>query len=102
MDFLYDIKNHLFQRALSLKGETLDAMQFGDIAHRINKNANASMDLIYSDIFYGVSAVFDLIICLVLVSFINISMALVIFILATLTFIIGRYFGEQLKKIQKK
>ena len=62
--FIYGIKCKLFRKVLSYECIALTNMNSGDIVSRINRDADNIMWLFYSDFFYGVSAVFDFIVCM--------------------------------------
>ncbi len=100
--FLYDIKRFIFNKVLSYKGSTLSNLKSGDIIYRMNNDTDEVMNFIYSDIFYGISAALDLILCLVATAIINVQLAGVSLLLAVLTFLLGKYFSRLVKPIQKK
>ncbi len=100
--FLYDIKQFIFNKVLSYKGSTLSNLKSGDIIYRMNNDTDEVMNFIYSDIFYGISAALDLVLCLVAIAIINVQLAGISLLLAVLTFLLGKYFSKLVKPIQKK
>ena len=101
MNFLADIKSYIFRKTLSYKGDKLSDIKSGDVIYRMNHDADEFMNLIYSDIFYGISALFDLILCIVMTMIINIPLAMISVLLAIITFVIGKYFSEIAKMARK-
>ena len=96
MNFLADIKSYIFRKTLSYKGDKLSDIKSGDVIYRMNHDADEFMNLIYSDIFYGISALFDLILCIVMTMIINIPLAMISVLLAIITFFRDREDGEKI------
>lgn len=97
-----DIKCYIFRKTLSYKGNVLSNIKSGDVIYRMNHDADEFMNLIYSDFFYGISALFDLILCIGMTALINMPLAFVSAFLVIMTFLIGKYFAGQVKAIRKK
>lgn len=100
--FIYDIKRDMYKKVLSYRSEFLVNMNTGDMIQRINQDTNEVMNFFYSDIFYGISAVFDLVVCMYMLAITNVSLAIVTFFLAVITFVIGKYFSNKVGAIQKE
>lgn len=100
--FIYDIKSDIYIKVLSYNCEYLTGMNTGDIIYRISHDADQVMDLFYSDIFYGASAVFDCIICICMVLTISRELVWVVLVLAVFSFLTGKYFSNRVKVLQKK
>lgn len=100
--FIYDLKSDIYKKVLSYNSEYLTSMNTGDIIYRISHDANQVMALFYSDIFYGISAVFDCIICTCMVLTISRELALIVLTLAMFSFLTGKCFSNRVKVLQKK
>lgn len=100
--FVYDIKSDIYKKVLSYNCEYLTGMNTGDVIHRINHDADQVMGFFYSDIFYGVSAVFDCIVCTCMVLTISRELVWVVLALALFSFLTGKYFSNRVKILQKK
>ena len=100
--FIYDVKSDIYKKVLSYNCEYLTSMNTGDIIYRINHDADQVMDLFYSDIFYGVSAVFDCVICICMVLTISWELVWVVLALAVFSFLTGKYFSNRVKVLQKR
>lgn len=100
--FIYDIKSDIYKKVLSYNCEYLTSMNTGDIIYRINHDADQVMALFYSDIFYGVSAVFDCVICTYIVLTISWELVWVVLTLAVFSFLTGKYFSNKVKILQKR
>lgn len=97
-----DVKCHIFRKILSYQGNALSNLKSGDVIYRMNHDADEFMNLIYSDLFYGISALLDFIICVGMTAWINIYLAFVSVFLATATFFIGKHFSLKVKKVRKE
>lgn len=100
--YSFDIKREIFHKVLSYKSEKLSSLNTGDIIYRINNDADEILNFIYSDVFYGLSALLDFIVCLGMTAFINLSLAGISLLLAFLTFFLSKHFSKKLKPLNKK
>lgn len=100
--FIYDIKCNIFQKVLAYRCDALTDLNTGDIIYRINKDADQVMTLFYSDIFYGISAAFDFVVCFWMLTRASVVLALVTLVLAMISFVVGKYFSEKMKPLQKE
>lgn len=101
-EFAFDIKKYIFQKVLTYKGKELADLKSGSILYSMNQGTNEVIDFIYADIFYGISAALDFVLCMIMMSLINVWLAVVVFILAVFTFFLGKYFSVRTKRLQKK
>lgn len=100
--YLFDIKRDIFRKVLSYKSENLSSLNTGDIIYRINKDADEVLNFIYSDVFYGLSALLDFILCLGMTTFISLPFAGISLVLAFLTFLLSKHFSKKLKPLNQK
>lgn len=100
--FSFDIKRDIFRKVLSYKSEKLKNLNTGDIIYRISNDADEVLNFIKSDIFYGLSALLDFIVCLGMTAMISLSFAGISLILAFLTFFLSKHFSKILKPLNKK
>ncbi len=100
--FIYDIKRRMFRKVLSYRCDALTDMKSGDVVSRINHDADEIMSLFYSDIFYGISAVFDFGACMAMMLTANVLLALVAMLLAVVSFLAAKYFSGKMKPFQKE
>lgn len=102
IDFSFDIKKSLFHKVLTYKCKTLSELNTGDIISRINNDAEEVLNIIYHDIFYGISAFLDFVMCFAFIAYINLSLAGVSLVLVIITFIIANVFKNKLKPLYDK
>lgn len=102
ISYSFDIKKSLFQKVLNYSSKRLANINTGDIIYRINTDAEEVLNLIYSDIFYGISAFFDFSMCFGILAFINLPLAGVSLLLVVITFSLTNVFKNQLKPIYNK
>jgi ATP-binding cassette subfamily B protein len=100
--FIFDLKKDALRKVLSFKGERLADMGTGEIIYKINKDTNEVMQFIYSDVFYGISALLDLFLCIGMTAYINYTLAVTILVLAVITFLLSKYFSTRLRPINRK
>lgn len=100
--FIYDIKRDMYKKVLSYRCDFLVNMNTGEMIRRLNQDTNEVMDLFYSDIFYGISAVFDLAVCMYMLAATNALLAILTLFLAGITFITGKYFSTKMGTLQKE
>ena len=99
--FLFDIKRHIYRNVLSSKCFVLSNAKSGDVIHCMNQDVDEVMNLIYSDVFYGISALLDLIVCMLIMIQTNAILASFVFILAFITFVFGKILLEKVGPLQK-
>lgn len=70
-DFLFDIKEDIFKKVLSLKGQYLADMHSGDIIKRMSDDTEQIMELIHWNIFYAAGGIVNLGISIFFLFYIN-------------------------------
>lgn len=100
--FNFDIKRSIFRKVISYECKDLTSLNAGDIIYRMNNDADEVLNFIYSDIFYGFSALLDMITCLGIIMFINLPFAGMALLLALSSFLLSKYFSKRLKPINEK
>lgn len=100
--FIYDIKRNLYKKVLSCRCDFLVDMNAGEMIQRMNQDTNEVMDLFYSDLFYGLSAIFDLAVCMYMLAATNVLLAILTLFLAGITFIMGKFFSTKMGTMQKE
>lgn len=98
----FDIKRRIFRKVLSYTSKKLSGLNAGDIIYRINIDADEVLNFIYADVFYGLSALLDLIMCLGMTALINLPFAGISLVLAFSTFFLSKHFSGKLKPLSEK
>ena len=102
IDYSFDIKKSLFHKVLTYKSEHLCNLNTGDIIFRINNDADEALNMIYHDIFYGLSAFLDFSMCFGILAFINLPLSGISLLLVIVTFILTKIFEKRLKQLYDK
>lgn len=97
IDYSFDIKKSLFHKVLKYESKKLDDLNTGDILSRINKDSEEALNMIYHDLFYGISAFLDFLMCFIILAFINIPLACVSLALVIVTFVLSNVFKKTLR-----
>lgn len=101
-EFLFDIKKNIFGKALSYKSKVLDKTSTGDILHRINYDADEVLAFFKSDFFYGLSAVLEFLLCLIISAYISLSLAGVVLILTIVSVVVSKVLSKKLQPLYTK
>lgn len=97
IDYSFDIKKSLFHKVLKYESKKLADLNTGDILSRINKDSEEALNMIYHDLFYGISAFLDFLMCFIILAFINIPLACVSLALVIVTFVLSNVFKKTLR-----
>ncbi len=100
--FLFDIREAVLEKGLSLKGETLSGGYSGDLLTRMNKNVEEFMNLIHWNIFYVVGSTLNLICSIFIIWYLNTWIAVFVLVLTPLIVYLSRFFSQKEKKYKKK
>lgn len=101
-EFLFDIKKNIFSKVLTYKSKELDKISTGDILYRINFDTDEVLAFFKSDIFYGLSAVLEFLLCLLVSAYISWILAGVVFILTLISFVVSNALSKKLQPLYKK
>lgn len=101
-EFLFDIKKNIFEKALSYKSNVLDQTSTGDILHRINFDTDEVLAFLKSDFFYGLSAVLEFLLCLIISAYISLSLAGVVLLLTIVSVVVSNILSKKLQPLYKK
>lgn len=82
---------------LKYESKKLADLNTGDILSRINKDSEEALNMIYHDLFYGISAFLDFLMCFIILAFINIPLACVSLALVIVTFVLSNVFKKTLR-----
>lgn len=101
IQYSFDIKKNLLHKVLTYKSKDLSSLNTGDIISRVNKNAEEPLNFIYHDIFYGLSAFMDFLMCFGIIAFINSTLAIIMLIMSLVAFLLSKYFEAKLAPLYK-
>lgn len=101
IQYSFDIKKNLLHKVLTYKSKDLSSLNTGDIISRVNKNADEPLNFIYHDIFYGLSAFMDFLMCFGIIAFINSTLAIIMLIMSLVAFLLSKYFEAKLAPLYK-
>lgn len=101
IQYSFDIKKNLLHKILTYKSRDLSSLNTGDIISRVNKNADEPLNFIYHDIFYGLSAFMDFLMCFGIIAFINSTLAIIMLIMSLVAFLLSKYFEAKLAPLYK-
>ncbi|WP_124066131.1 ABC transporter ATP-binding protein [Clostridium sp. E02] len=97
-DFLFDIKEDIFKKVLSLKGQYLADMHSGDIIKRMSDDTEQIMELIHWNIFYAAGGIVNLGISIFFLFYINWGIALYSILITPVVVYSSRYFSRLSKR----
>lgn len=100
--FVFDIRRHMFNRVMSLKGKHLSSMNTGDMISRINQDSDQLFRFIYWNIFYTINDVLSLIISIAFISYYSVKLSVATVILVPITVYVARFFAKKVKKKYEK
>lgn len=101
IQYSFDIKKNLLQKVLTYKSRDLSNLNTGDIISRVNKDADEPLNFIYHDVFYGLSAFMDFLMCFGIIAFINSTLAIIMLIMSLVAFLLSKYFEAKLAPLYK-
>lgn len=101
IQYSFDIKKNLLHKVLTYKSKDLSSLNTGDIISRVNKDADEPLNFIYHDIFYGLSAFMDFLMCFGIIAFINSTLAIIMLIMSLVAFLLSKYFEAKLAPLYK-
>lgn len=101
IQYSFDIKKNLLHKVLTYKSRDLSSLNTGDIISRVNKDADEPLNFIYHDIFYGLSAFMDFLMCFGIIAFINSTLAIIMLIMSLVAFLLSKYFEAKLASLYK-
>lgn len=101
IQYSFDIKKNLLHKVLTYKSRDLSNLNTGDIISRVNKDAEEPLNFIYHDIFYGLSAFMDFLMCFGIIAFINSTLAIIMLIMSLVAFLLSKYFEAKLAPLYK-
>lgn len=101
IQYSFDIKKNLLHKVLTYKSRDLSSLNTGDIISRVNKDADKPLNFIYHDIFYGLSAFMDFLMCFGIIAFINSTLAIIMLIMSLVAFLLSKYFEAKLAPLYK-
>lgn len=101
IQYSFDIKKNLLQKVLTYKSRDLSSLNTGDIISRVNKDADEPLNFIYHDVFYGLSAFMDFLMCFGIIAFINSTLAIIMLIMSLVAFLLSKYFEAKLAPLYK-
>lgn len=101
IQYSFDIKKNLLHKVLTYKSRDLSSLNTGDIISRVNKDADEPLNFIYHDIFYGLSAFMDFLMCFGIIAFINSTLAIIMLIMSLVAFLLSKYFEAKLAPLYK-
>lgn len=101
IQYSFDIKKNLLHKVLTYKSKDLSSLNTGDIISRVNKDAEEPLNFIYHDIFYGLSAFMDFLMCFGIIAFINSTLAIIMLIMSLVAFLLSKYFEAKLAPLYK-
>lgn len=101
IQYSFDIKKNLLHKVLTYKSKDLSSLNTGDIISRVNKDADEPLNFIYHDIFYGLSAFMDFLMCFGIIAFINSTLAIIMLIMSLVVFLLSKYFEAKLAPLYK-
>lgn len=101
IQYSFDIKKNLLHKVLTYKSRDLSNLNTGDIISRVNKDAEEPLNFIYHDIFYGLSAFMDFLMCFGIIAFINSTLAIIMLIMSLVAFLLSKYFEAKLASLYK-
>lgn len=97
-DFLFDIKEAIFNKVLSLKGQYLADMHSGDIIKRMSDDTEQIMELIHWNIFYAAGGIVNFGISIFFLFYINWGIALYCILITPVVVYSSRYFSRRSKR----
>lgn len=101
IEFVFDIKKGIFKKVLSYKSKQLSSINTGDIMYRMNKDADEVLAFIKSDLFYGLAALLEFIMCIGITAFISPLLSLFSLALVIITFLVSNLFKKRLNIYMK-
>lgn len=96
------MSQNIFEKALSYKSNVLDQTSTGDILHRINFDTDEVLAFLKSDFFYGLSAVLEFLLCLIISAYISLSLAGVVLLLTIVSVVVSNILSKKLQPLYKK
>lgn len=99
--YSFDIKRNMFHKVLTYKSKDLSSLNTGDVISRVNRDAEEPLNFIYHDIFYGISAVLDFLLCFGIIAYINFTLAIIVLVMSVVAFTLSKMFEIQLVPMYK-
>lgn len=99
--FLFDIRNAVFTKVLSLKGSKLSSVYSGDIVFRMGNDVEQFMNYIHWNTFYFLASILRLIVSICFIASIFWPFAILAIVITPVIVYVSQHFSKRIKIVYK-